>query len=58
MTPRKAKIRPRRLNASVSAYEESLLLDRLNEVGVGDAVGLDKEEAMTLERGAALDMAI
>jgi hypothetical protein len=55
MTPMKDKSKPRRLNASVSAYEKSLLLVRLNAVGVDDVVGLGKEEGMTIEGEAALD---
>ena len=58
MTPRKDRIRPVRLNTSVVAYEESLLLVRLNDVGVDDIVGLGKEEEVTLEREAALDTTI
>ena len=58
MTPRKDKSRPRRLNTSVSTYEESLLLVRLNDVGVDDIVGLVTEEEVILEREAALDTII
>lgn len=58
MIARKDKSSPTRLNASVWAYEESLLLVRLNGAEDDDAVGLSKEDEVMLQRGVVLNAAI